>query len=173
MNAPMDSPLFREAMSRLGAAVNLITTDGPAGRAGLTATAVCSVTDAPPTLLVCINRRSGSLATIMANGALAINVLRAHHAGMAARFGNRSLAVDEKFAGGDWCFGESEPPFLGDALVSFLCHIASTVDVGSHCVMYCVVNRVHISDEDDGLFYFGRHYFGLSREKVSLPEQGA
>ncbi len=45
---------FREGMSRLGAAVNIITTDGPAGRAGFTASAVCSVTDSPPTLLVCL-----------------------------------------------------------------------------------------------------------------------
>lgn len=39
---------FRNAMARLGAAVNIITTDGPAGRAGFTASAVCSVTDTPP-----------------------------------------------------------------------------------------------------------------------------
>ncbi len=45
---------FRDAMSSLAAAVNVITTDGPHGRAGFTATAVCSVTDQPPTLLVCI-----------------------------------------------------------------------------------------------------------------------
>ena len=44
------------AMSCMGAAVNIITTDGPAGRAGFTASAVCSVTDTPPTLLVCLNR---------------------------------------------------------------------------------------------------------------------
>ena len=40
---------FRNAMARLGAAVNIITTDGPAGRAGFTASAVCSVTDTPQT----------------------------------------------------------------------------------------------------------------------------
>lgn len=39
---------FRDAMARLGSAVNIITTDGPAGRAGFTASAVCSVTDTPP-----------------------------------------------------------------------------------------------------------------------------
>ena len=47
---------FRDAMARLGAAVNIITTGGPAGRGGFTASAVCSVTDEPPTLLVCMNR---------------------------------------------------------------------------------------------------------------------
>ena len=47
---------YRNAMSRLGAAVNIITTDGAGGRAGFTASAVCSVTDEPPTLLICLNR---------------------------------------------------------------------------------------------------------------------
>ncbi len=49
-----DKASFRDAMAHVGAAVNIITTDGPAGRAGFTASAVCSVTDTPPTLLVCL-----------------------------------------------------------------------------------------------------------------------
>ena len=51
---------YREAMARFGAAVSVVTTDGPAGRYGFTASAVCSVTDDPPTLLVCMNRGSKS-----------------------------------------------------------------------------------------------------------------
>jgi hypothetical protein len=59
---------FRDAMARLGAAVNIVTTDGTAGRAGFTASAVCSVTDDPPTLLVCLNRSSrGSAANAAAS----------------------------------------------------------------------------------------------------------
>ena len=53
---PVEKQAYREAMARLGAAVNVITTDGPGGRAGFTASAVTSVTDTPPTLLVCANR---------------------------------------------------------------------------------------------------------------------
>ncbi len=44
-----DKQTFRDAMACVGAAVNIITTDGPAGMAGFTASAVCSVTDSPPT----------------------------------------------------------------------------------------------------------------------------
>ena len=44
--------LLPEAMAQLASAVHLVTTDGPGGRAGLTATSVCSVSDGPPTLLV-------------------------------------------------------------------------------------------------------------------------
>ena len=50
---------YRDAMACLGAAVNIVTTDGRAGRAGFTASAVCSVTDDPPTLLVCMSRGGG------------------------------------------------------------------------------------------------------------------
>ena len=32
---------FRNAMARLPAAVNIITSDGPGGRCGITASAVC------------------------------------------------------------------------------------------------------------------------------------
>ena len=49
---------FRDAMASLSAAVNVVTTAGEAGRCGITATAVCSVTDTPPSVMVCINANS-------------------------------------------------------------------------------------------------------------------
>src|ERR1041384_3603875 len=68
---------FREAMSQLGAAVHVVTTAGPAGRAGFTATAVCSVSDQPATLLVCLNRRSQVTPILDTNRVLCVNTLRA------------------------------------------------------------------------------------------------
>ena len=47
---------FRDAMSLLTSAVSVVTTAGMADRHGFTASAVCSVTDTPPTLLVCMNK---------------------------------------------------------------------------------------------------------------------
>ena len=35
-----EAATFREAMARLGAAVHIVTTDGPSGRYGVTASAV-------------------------------------------------------------------------------------------------------------------------------------
>jgi flavin reductase len=64
---------FREGMAVLAGAVNIVTTDGPGGRAGLTASAVCSVTAEPPTLLVCVNRGS-SAAPASSGGASAPSV---------------------------------------------------------------------------------------------------
>jgi hypothetical protein len=53
--------LFRDGMARLAAQVHIVTSDGPAGRAGVTATAICPVTDKPPTLLVCLNQCARSV----------------------------------------------------------------------------------------------------------------
>ena len=58
--ASVEPLVFRDAMSRLGAAVHVVTTAGAGGKSGFTATAVCSVSDTPATLLVCLNRRSNS-----------------------------------------------------------------------------------------------------------------
>ncbi|MCW5690226.1 MAG: flavin reductase, partial [Pseudolabrys sp.] len=49
---------FRNTMARVCAPVNVVTSKGLAGRGGFTATAMCAVTDEPPTLLVCMNSRS-------------------------------------------------------------------------------------------------------------------
>ena len=79
--APLAEPaVFREAMSRLGAAVHIVTTSGKAGRAGFTATAVASVSDSPPTVLVCLNRKS----QITPDHAREQGVLR-QHAGLERR----------------------------------------------------------------------------------------
>src|SRR5438045_9045493 len=84
-----DPVLFREAMSRLGAAVHVITTAGSRGKAGTTATAVCSVSDAPPTLLMCLNRRSQTNPIVTEHGVFCVNTLGAAHADIANIFAGR------------------------------------------------------------------------------------
>ena len=73
--SPVTPEQYREGMSSLAAAVNVVTTTGPEGRAGFTATAVCSVSDNPATLLVCLNR-SASVHQVFKNSThLVINTL--------------------------------------------------------------------------------------------------
>src|ERR1700744_4522110 len=49
---------FRKAMRTLASAVSIVSTTSDNRRFGMTATAVCSLSMAPPTLLVCINQSS-------------------------------------------------------------------------------------------------------------------
>ena len=71
-HAEIDRAAFREAMSHFAAAVCLVTTDGPAGRRGVTVTSVCSVSDDPATLLVCLNRSNAANARFDENGVFVV-----------------------------------------------------------------------------------------------------
>src|SRR3954462_15216029 len=98
----VEAAQFREAMAQLGAAVHVVTTAGSAGRTGFTATAVCSVSDQPPTLLVCLNRRSRGTPILRENGVFCVNPLGADAESLADMFAGRSGAInEERFAVGD------------------------------------------------------------------------
>jgi len=152
---------FRHAMSRLGAAVNIITTDGPAGRAGFTASAVCSVTDEPPTLLVCLNRSASVYQTVKDNGVLCVNVLGAGHQDISNLFGGKT-PMDERFAAGQWWVGPSGSPVLEDAGVSFDCRLSQISEVGTHDVLICEVMSITVGEAARSLIYFNRQYHELS-----------
>jgi flavin reductase len=100
MNTP-DKQTFRDAMACVGAAVNIITTDGPAGMAGFTASAVCSVTDSPPTLLVCLNRGASVWPTFSENRTLCVNTLSAGQEPLSNLFGGKT-PMEDRFAAARW-----------------------------------------------------------------------
>jgi len=159
----VDRQEYREAMARLGAAVNVVTTDGPAGRGGFTASAVCSVTDDPPTLLVCMNRASDRNVVFKTNRVLCVNTLGSDHEDLSAVFGGRTEVMDERFAAGSWFVLKTGAPALHGAVVSFDCRIAQVVEVGTHSVFFCEVERIATGEGHEGLIYFGRAYHRVAR----------
>ncbi|WP_109514733.1 flavin reductase [Pseudomonas ovata] len=155
---------FRQALSLLSAAVNVITTDGPHGRFGLTASAVCSVTDTPPTLLVCINRNSSIHEALLGNRALCVNILTGDLEGVARQFaGLTDLPPAERFTGQDWRTGSSGVPVLNDALASLEGTIVEVKDVGSHAVLFVEINQIEVRGEGESLVYFGRNFHRVGR----------
>src|SRR6218665_4195804 len=92
---------FRDAMSLLTSAVSVVTTADMADRHGFTASAVCSVTDTPPTLLVCMNKASNSHAHFIENKILTVNVLGAHHQPISNAFSSK-INSEERFKYGVW-----------------------------------------------------------------------
>jgi len=152
---------FREGMSRLAAAVHIVTTDGPGGLAGFTASAVSSVTDRPPTLLVCLNRSSSVAGMFERNRVLCVNTLSSGHEAMSKLFGG-STPQEDRFAVGDWVTGTTGAPRLTDAIVSFDCEVETAIESGTHHVLFCrVVGIAHGSDEEEALVYFRRRYHHL------------
>jgi flavin reductase len=154
---PVTRAAFRGAMARLGAAVNVITSDGPGGRAGFTASAVCSVTDSPPTLLVCLNRAASVYPAVVENRVLCVNVLAHGHEEISALFGGQT-PMEERFAVGEWTVLRTGAPVLTGAMVSFDCRVSQVVNVGTHDVMMCEVVALGMGTGEAGLVYFDRRY---------------
>lgn len=161
----LDTQLFRNGMAMLGGAVSVITTDGEAGRFGFTATAVTSVTDQPPTLLVCMNRNSYANEHFKTNGVLCVNVLNGDHEQASGDFANRNMTSEERFARHGWTNLQSGSPALDEALVNFDCRISDMHEVGSHTVFYCEIIDIRLGENQKGLFYFNRAYHQLENKE--------
>ena len=153
----VDQARFRQGMSNLGAAVNVITTQGDAGQAGFTASAVCSVTDTPPTLLVCLNRSASVFETFKANKVLCVNTLNAQQSHLSNIFGGKTPML-ERFSHGVWRTLTTQAPVLEDALVSFDCEVVQSMSVGSHDVLICEVKAMQCQEGANALMYFNRSY---------------
>jgi flavin reductase len=152
---------YRGGMARLAAAVNAVTTDGPAGLGGFTASAVCSVTDDPPTLIVCVNLASRQNEIIRANRVLCINTLAADQADIAALFSTRELPIEQRFATGRWSTLATGSPVLEGAIASFDCRVVERLERGTHSVIFCEVQAVRVRTDGEPLLYLDRQYRGI------------
>ncbi|WP_243444026.1 flavin reductase family protein [Asaia prunellae] len=157
--SPLSKEIFRNAMARLASAVTIITTDGENGRHGFTASAVCSVSDEPATLLVCVNRTASTHAHLVQNGLLAINILAHEQEELSTLFGSSRFDMQTRFASGSWRKGEIGMPVLEGALVSLECRISLTQEIGTHSVFFVEPLCAEFTQEEaSGLVWFDRAY---------------
>lgn len=157
---------FRNAMSLLTSAVSVITTAGLTGRYGFTASAVCSVTDTPPTLLVCMNQASSSHVHFVENKVLSVNVLSAQHQHISTAFSSR-LSPEERFKHGVWSELETGAPVLKDALVNFDCEIEQVQAVGTHTIFICRIVAIQQGQHEHSLVYFNRAYHHVGQTEIA------
>jgi len=157
---PVEQQKYRAAMARLGAAVNVITTTAGDMRDGFTASAVCSVTDEPPTLLVCINRASRSRPCFVPGGPVCVNVLASDQRDVSDAFAGK-LDPEQKFALGRWGTSDSGAPLLLGSAASFDCVLTTAIDVGTHSVLFCEVHATFVGAPGKSLMYLDRAYHDL------------
>jgi len=149
---------YLDAMSRAMATVSVVTTDGPAGRFGLTVSAMTTVSADPPLLLVCLNVASPAAAALLDNGVFAVNVLRADQKRLAQSFAGRLADGSHyDFALASWTTGSSGAPLLAGAAANFDCAIDHTTPAGSHRIVVGRVLEAH-TGAGEPLLYGRRDY---------------
>lgn len=161
--APVDAGRFRDAMSRLAGAVHIVTTAGPAGLGGITATAVTSITVEPPMMLFCINKSSPSAARIKENGVFCINTLTVVDQPLSDVFAGRTdQHLEERFTSGAWTKLVTGAPVLSSALAAFDCRFVEAKEVTTHYVVMGVVEAVEFAQSGEALLYAHRKYRALA-----------
>jgi flavin reductase (DIM6/NTAB) family NADH-FMN oxidoreductase RutF len=152
---------FLLGMSQAAATVNVVTTDGAAGRHGVTVSAMVSVSaDTPqPTLLVCIHQKSAVAEALLRNGVFCVNVLRDDQAHISDNFAGRSgVRGEAKFDCAEWTTQVTGAPRVVDSLVAFDCKVTASDRVGSHFVVFGSVQDIFVAGGGTPLIYANRAY---------------
>jgi flavin reductase (NADH) len=159
---------FRNVMANLPSAVSIVTSDGPAGRCGITASSVCAVSDRPPTILVCINRNCRSSRIYRENGLIAVSALTQEQGYLAERFGGAdSIDQSERFCQGVWHRDRDGLPLLEDALVTLSGAIQETVEVATHTVFFVNIRNAWAGESKPPAIYFRRSIRRLSQRQIA------
>jgi flavin reductase (DIM6/NTAB) family NADH-FMN oxidoreductase RutF len=137
---------YLAGMSHAAATVSVVTTDGPAGRFGVTVSAMASVSLEGPILLVCLHQMSAAARAIRENGAFCVNLLRHDQSPIADTFAGRVKTKDgDKFSCATWTKMKTGAPRLADPLVAFDCRLIRNDLVGTHYVCFGEVAEIFLS----------------------------
>jgi flavin reductase (DIM6/NTAB) family NADH-FMN oxidoreductase RutF len=156
---------FRRTMNALAAGVTIVTTCDAARRpCGLTATAVCLVSQAPPLLLACVAREADCHAAFCTADAFAVHVLREDQAALSRRFAQKD---HDKFAGLAHATGTLGVPLLPGTLAVVECRVVERRPAGDHTILIGQAEAWELSpDEAAGpLVHYRRSY-----RKLAKPE---
>jgi flavin reductase (DIM6/NTAB) family NADH-FMN oxidoreductase RutF len=157
--AKVDEVAFREAIAHFATGVTIVTTTVDGRPAGMTASAVCSLSLDPILLLVCIDNRLPTHQAIESSRSFAVNVLGEGDEALAQRF---ARPAEDKFAGVA-LVEASDPPVLARAIASFVCEVQERVPGGDHSIFVGRVLRCAATPGCKPLLYY-RSAFGALRD---------
>jgi flavin reductase (DIM6/NTAB) family NADH-FMN oxidoreductase RutF len=127
---------FQNALNAAVTGVTVVTTKTRGTMFGATVSAMCHVSDEPPTLLVAIHRGDPLARAITESRAFAVNVLADHQAPLAEAFKGKQPTFAVKHW---WPFGRL--PLLQGAAATFECRVDRTHVNGTHLLVIGTVTR--------------------------------
>jgi cob(II)yrinic acid a,c-diamide reductase len=158
----VEAKLYRDAMARYAGHVQIVTTVVNGERRGVAVTAACSVSDSPPTVLVCLNHGNEKNMLFFSSGIFALNSLAAHHQPLSHAFsGLEKLPMEDRFGFGQWDSLATGAPTLLDAVACYDCRIVRLVPHASHTIMIGEVAAVRLGEHNPALAYMDRSYHSL------------
>lgn len=157
--ARVDSLTFRAAMKKVATPVTIIATGTGNLRHGITASAVCSLSDQPPMILACVNLNSTILPHIRANRCFSANFLDEDQSALAQHFaGMTKVYGPERFNLGNWGHLATGSPVLENSLTVFDCRLECEYDSPTHAVLVGRVEAILQERASRALVYAGGQF---------------
>ena len=148
---------YRTLMAGFPTGVAVVTTMAGERPRGMTCSSLCSVTLAPPTLLVCLRSASPTLAAVLDGGAFAVNLLDEDAAATAQLFAS---GAPDKFDRTGWRLAPAwgGPLLPGAAHAAANCRVVRTELVRDHVVVFGEVDDLWWGATRGPLLYGRRQY---------------
>jgi 3-hydroxy-9,10-secoandrosta-1,3,5(10)-triene-9,17-dione monooxygenase reductase component len=151
--------VMRQALRSLVTGVTVVTFRDERGEpAGMTASAVCSVSLEPPQVLACVNKASRSFAAIEAARRFGVSVLNEGQREI-AEYCARPAAdkrLDARWI--DHRLSAEAPSAIAGALCHLDCTVSASVDASTHAIVVGRVQAILIGDDAGPLTYFRGAY---------------
>ncbi len=154
----IDRQSFFDVMASFPSGVAIVTTVTADGAPrGLTTTAVCSVSAEPPTILVCVDLASRTLAALRASGRFAVNFMGEGRSELCLLFASKA---EDKFAHVTWRPTPSGMPLLANDVLAWAdCATMQELQVGDHVVLVARVEAGGVQPElEPPLMYYRRSW---------------
>ena len=152
---------FKLGMRSLAGAVSIVTSSHDGYLFGMTATAVCSATADPPTVLACINRGTTTHSAIANSGLFCVNVLRHEDRELSGLFSGLHKG-EGRFRKEQWTRLATGAPVLSNALVAFDCRVVNRLVHGTHTIYLGEVQQILIGGKGKPLLYADGQYAKLA-----------
>jgi flavin reductase (DIM6/NTAB) family NADH-FMN oxidoreductase RutF len=152
---------YRLAMRNLATAVTVVTTRCGSQIHGMTASAVCCVSLAPPLLLVCIAKNTRTHRLIEQAGIFAVHLLHQAQRDLADHFAGRFPENGDRFHGLDYVDAATGAPVLLDSLAYLDCRVTAAHDGGDHTIFLGAVEAIGRRELGRPLIYLQGTYVDL------------
>lgn len=161
---------FKQGMRAMAGAVAILAAeDTEHGCFGLTATAVCSFSAEPPSLLACVHKNSTFASLTRQDMAFSVNLPAPDQENVARVFGGMTTAKGvARFSAGSWVRGEAGAPLLVGARAVFECQVGEIIARASHLILIGLVTKVTLDRvEREPIFYAHGRFLTVN---ASAPE---
>jgi flavin reductase ActVB len=154
----IDRQAFFDVMASFPSGVAIVTTrDAHGVPRGLTTTAVCSVSADPPTVLVCVDLASRTLAALRTRKEFVVNFVGEGRSELCLLFASKE---EDKFAHVAWRTTDGGLPLLHEDVLAWAeCTTVHELEVGDHVVLVAEVSDGGVQPElEPPLMYYRRSW---------------